>query len=122
MSGAEKTGRALSLKEVARVLDAEVVCGEEYLGAEISDYAASDLLSDVLAVERDRYLLLTGLTTLQVVRTAEITGALGVVFVRNKLPCQEAVGLARSHSIPLLITPLTMFEAVRKIVEELEFR
>ena len=53
------------------------------------------------------------------VRTAELTGAIGIVFVRGKLPPQEVIGLAKSHCIPLLKTDKLMFASCRRIVEEL---
>ncbi|MDD4344294.1 MAG: hypothetical protein PHH19_07965 [Eubacteriales bacterium] len=91
--------------------------GELYLDIEIEEFAVCDLLSDVLALSKDRFLLLTGLTTQQVVRTAEIAGGIGVVFVRGKTPEPGAIGMARSHHIPLLMTPMSTFDACRTIVE-----
>ncbi len=105
------------IKEIVDILEAEVLTGEDILDQEIEEFEASDLLSDVLALGKENFLLLTGLTTQQVVRTAEIAGGIGVVFVRGKTPEQEAIGLARSHHIPLLITSKSMFDACRAIVE-----
>lgn len=107
----------MKIKEIVDILDAEVLTGEDLLDQDIEEFAASDLLSDVLALSKDKFLLLTGLTTQQVVRTAEIAGGVGVVFVRGKAPEQEAIGLARSHNIPLLMTSKSMFDACRAIVE-----
>jgi predicted transcriptional regulator len=107
----------MKIKEIVNILDAEVLTGEDLLNQDIETFEASDLLSDVLALGKDNFLLLTGLTTQQVVRTAEIAGGIGVVFVRGKAPEQEAIGLARSHRIPLLMTSKSMFEACRAIVE-----
>jgi len=109
----------MKIKDLIRVLDAEVLCGEDFLDQEITDFGACDLLSDILAYSKDEYVLLTGLTSAQVVRTAELTGAIAIVFVRSKLPPQEAIGLAKSHQIPLLKTDNLMFSSCRKIVEEL---
>jgi predicted transcriptional regulator len=107
----------MKIKDIVNILDAEVLTGENLLDQNIEEFAASDLLSDVLALSKDDFLLLTGLTSQQVVRTAEIAGGVGVVFVRGKAPEQEAIGLARSHRIPLLMTSKTMFDACRAIVE-----
>lgn len=107
------------IKDLIRILNAEVLCGEKYLEREIRGFGAADLLSDILAYSKDNYVLLTGLTSLQVVRTAELTGAIAIVFVRGKLPSQETIGLARSHQIPLLKTDKLMFDSCRRIVEEL---
>ena len=109
----------MKIRDIVRILGAEILCCENCLGKEVSDFVASDLLSDVLAYEKENYLLLTGLTSQQVVRTAEITGALAIVFVRGKLPPQEAIGLAKSHNIPLIMTDKLMFDSCRKITEKL---
>jgi len=109
----------MKVKDLIRVLDAEILCGEDFLDQEIKDCGASDLLSDILAYSKDNYILLTGLTSSQVVRTAELTGAVAIIFVRGKLPPQEVIGLAKSHHIPLLKTDNLMFASCKKIVKEL---
>ena len=109
----------MKIKDVVRILDAEILCGEEYLEQKIIEFAACDLLSDILAYSKEGYLLLTGLTSPQVIRTAELTGSIGILFVRGKLPPQEIIGLAKSHGIPLLKTDKLMFASCKRIVEEL---
>ena len=109
----------MKIKDIVNILDAEVLTGERYLDQEIEEFAVSDLLSDVLALSKENFLLLTGLTSQQVVRTAEIAGGIGVVFVRGKTPEPEAIGLARSHQIPLLMTSKKSFEACKAIVESM---
>jgi predicted transcriptional regulator len=109
----------MKIEDLHRLLDAEVLVGEESLNDEIDEFAASDLLSDILAFTKEGYVLLTGLTSPQVVRTAELTGALAIVFVRGKFPTQEAIGLAKSHNIPLLKTDYLMFESCKKIAQML---
>ncbi len=76
---------------------------------EIDKAGASDLMSDILAALSDRGVLLTGLTTIQAVKTAVISGVSVIVFVRNKKPDPEVVSLAEMHGIPLLSTPCSMF-------------
>jgi hypothetical protein len=101
----------MTLRECLDKLDAEVVIGEEWLDAPVHSVVASDLLSDVLATLKHDFLLITGLCTPQVVRTAELMGGVGIVFCRNKYPQQEAIGMAKVHGIPVLCTRLGMFEA-----------
>lgn len=105
----------MTIADLAEILEAEVVCGEEQLGETVSDFAASDLLSDVLSFEKEDYALLTGLTNSQIIRTAEITNACCVVILRDKRPQQPAVMLAERCSIPLLLCPLSMFEACGRL-------
>jgi hypothetical protein len=56
----------MKIRDIVCILEAEILCCENCLGKKISDFAASDLLSDVLAYEKENYLLLTGLTSQQV--------------------------------------------------------
>lgn len=101
----------MTVRECMKRLDAEVVVGEEWLDRGVESVAASDLLSDVLATHKHNFLLLTGLSTPQVVRTAELMGSVGIVFCRGKYPPQDAIGMAKVHGIPLMCTHLQMFEA-----------
>jgi len=111
----------MKIADLVHILDGEVVCCEDKLDREVVEFAASDLLSDVLAVvDKEHYALLTGLTNAQVVRTAEITNASCVVILRNKKPQQAAVLLARRSGTPLILSPCTMFEACCRLGKALE--
>jgi hypothetical protein len=54
-------------------------------------------------------LLLTGLTTIQVIRTAIVGGVGAVVFVRKKNPPQEVIDMAKAQGLPLISSPYSMF-------------
>lgn len=101
----------VTVGDLVHALEGEVVCCEDQLGRPVEAFAASDLLSDVLAFEKQDYALLTGLTNAQIVRTADITGASCIVIVRNKQPQQAAVALAQASRIPIVMARCTMFEA-----------
>ncbi len=74
------------------------------------------LLSDVLAHAKPHTtLIMTEITNPQVVRTAEMVDAAGVVFVKNKVPDEAAIALGIETGIPLIITRLGMFEACGKL-------
>ena len=110
----------MKISEVVTVLDGELVCCEDKTGHEADGFAASDLLSDILAFEQDNYVLLTGLTNLQVLRTAEITNACCVVILRNKQPQPAMVSLARRGGIPLVLANIGMFEACCRICRAMD--
>ena len=110
----------MKILDLVAVLEGEVVCCEEKLGHEVGDFAASDLLSDILAFEKENYALLTGLTNSQIVRTAEITNACCVVILRNKQPQPSAVLLARRSGIPLILCRTSMFDACCRLSRFLE--
>lgn len=100
----------LTLADARDLLKAEVFCGED-LSIKIEEVGASDLMSDVLAQSKPGMLLLTGLVSTQVIRTAIVLDLCGVVFVRGKKPGDVVLSLAREAGIPVLGTSLTMFEA-----------
>ncbi|MFO7667241.1 MAG: hypothetical protein R6V76_11510 [Desulfobacterales bacterium] len=99
----------MTLSELKDILEASILVGNEHLNREFDKCGASDLMSDILAGLSEKCVLLTGLTTVQAVRTAVVAGVGAIVFVRNKIPPQAVIDLARSEGMPLLITPLSMF-------------
>ncbi|MCA1810118.1 MAG: hypothetical protein LC725_11835, partial [Lentisphaerae bacterium] len=105
----------MKISDLVVILEGQVVCCEDKLGCEIGGFAASDLLSDILAFEQESYALLTGLTNVQVLRTAEITSAHCVVILRGKQPQPAAVALARRSGVPLILSDCGMFEACCRI-------
>lgn len=99
----------MRLADIIRELEATALLGEDHSGIEITRCGASDLMSDVLARPTEGILLLTGLTSVQVVRTSKIAGVVAIVFVRGKKPLPEVLEVARAESMPLFTTTLGMF-------------
>lgn len=94
----------MKLEEVKRILDAEVLVGEDRLDREVILACGSDLMSDVLAFVKEKVLLLTGLTNPQVIRTAEMMDIKAIVFVRGKKPDKETLELAELKKMVVLTT------------------
>jgi predicted transcriptional regulator len=95
--------------ELVKALDATVlVPGGDF---HIRNVAAADLLSDILACEKEEFVILTGQVTSPAIRTALAVGALGVVVVRGKRVPEETIDLSASYGIPLAVTDAMMFEA-----------
>jgi predicted transcriptional regulator len=105
----------IRLEDLEDILDAQVICREDLLPIEINSVSASDLMSDVLTFVNEDSLLLTGLTNMQVVRTAEMAGIAAICFVREKMPPEETITLAKEKNIPLLATELSMYEACGRL-------
>ena len=99
----------MTIKEVAEVLKAEVVCRADLLETEVKSACGSDMMSDVLAYVKDHAVLLTGLVNPQVVRTAEMMDMKCVVFVRGKTPSEQIVALAEEAGIVLLRSSYRMY-------------
>lgn len=101
----------MTLEEVAMLLDAEVLTpGADLSKIEVACACGCDLMSDVLAFTKEKTLLLTGLTTPQVIRTAEVSDLVGIVFVRGKRPSSEVIAMAEEKGIPLLLTRYPLYE------------
>jgi predicted transcriptional regulator len=99
----------MKLSEIVDALEASVLTGTNHLNKEIKTCGASDLMSDILAGLSESSILLTGLTTVQVIRTAVVAGVGAVVFVRGKKPPREVIDLAGEQDLPLISSPYSMF-------------
>lgn len=105
----------MKLKDIERILGAEVIARADLLENDIEMACGSDLMSDVLSFAKSGSLLLTGLTNPQVVRSAEMAELAAICFVRGKKPDRETIEMAESRNIPLLTTPLPMFESCGRL-------
>lgn len=100
----------MTLRDVAKMLKAEVMCGDTLLDTVIRHAFGADLMSDVLTARGDDTILLTGLNNVQVLRTAEMVDIKGVVLVRGKRPGEDFLRLANELNMPVLLTSYTLFE------------
>ena len=106
----------MKLGEVKELLNAEVlICEEELNSIEIEKGYASDLMSDVLAFSSPAVLLITGLTNIQIFRTAQMLDIPAIVFVRGKKPDNDFLNLAKESNMPILCTYMSMFEACGRL-------
>jgi predicted transcriptional regulator len=105
----------MKLEAVRRILDCQVIAGADKLEEEVGVGCGADLMSDVLAFIKPNALLLTGLTNVQAVRTAEIAEVRAIVYVRGKLPDKDAVELAKEKGIVMLWTSLPMYESCGRL-------
>ena len=100
----------MTILEVAEVLKAEVLVKGEGCHKAIRHVIASDLMSDVLMVDEEDLLLLTSLASDQVLRTAQIVGAVGVVVVNGKPLPSSMVNVANDLRMTLATSRLPKFE------------
>jgi serine kinase of HPr protein (carbohydrate metabolism regulator) len=102
----------MKVENIVDVLKARVICGSDKLETEIRFAFASDLMSDVLTIDVEHLLLITGMANLQVLRTAEMADIFCIVFVRDKKVTPEMRQIAEENQIVLLESPYSMFRAV----------
>lgn len=108
----------MKLKEIIETLEATLITGDDKLDLEITGGAASDLMSDLLRNPKEGAVLLTGLNTVQAIRTAVISGLSAVVLVRGKTPNPEVIEYSRNHGLPLLTSRLNMYTSCGKLYKK----
>ena len=101
----------MKIKDIAQLLNAEILTPEISTETEVHTACGSDMMSDVLAYVKDQAVLLTGLNNPQVIRTADMMDMHCVVFVRGKQPDEQILKLADMRDIAVLTTELPMFAA-----------
>ena len=106
----------MQLNKVKEILNGELIWGEEFLETDVRAGCGCDLMSDVLSfISHDHALLLTGLTTPQVIFVADAVNVKAICFVRGKRPTDEIITLAREREIALLAVDLPLYEACGKL-------
>ena len=63
----------MKIKDLCKLVEGTVLCGEGHLDGNVEQAFASDLMSDVLTVKTNEFILITGLANLQAIRTAEMS-------------------------------------------------
>jgi len=105
----------MKLSEIKEILEAEVLTGEYDPDEEIKIGCSSDLMSDILAFGKPGSILLTSLTNIQAINTANIADIRVVCFVQSKIPDRNVINLAINNNITVFTTKLTMFVSCGKL-------
>ena len=101
----------MNLKDVYDLLDAEILVGGDQMHAELTTAFAADTMSDLLAFGRAGGILLTRMTSPQVIRTSDIMDIAAIIMIRGKIPSPEVIQLAGELHVPILATRFSQFEA-----------
>ena len=100
----------MTIREIASILHADILCGAHRQDEQIEVAFASDLMSDVLTLKNDNVLLITGLANMQTIRTAEMSDINCIIFARNKKASPEMIELARDNDMVLLECRYSVFK------------
>ncbi|NCC67979.1 MAG: hypothetical protein EOM14_07255 [Clostridia bacterium] len=95
--------------DILKILDAELLTGEELLDTDVRTACGSDMMSDVLAYVKNQAVLITGLLNQQAIRTACMMDMVCVVFCRGKKPDESIIECARENGIAVMTTSHRMF-------------
>ena len=100
----------MKIREIAELVDGEIVgapCDENY---EVEKAFSSDLMSDVLRFSMDETVLITGLCNNQTMRTAEMADLRVVLIGRDKQPDDEMLELAEDSDITIIKSKYSIFK------------
>ena len=101
----------MKIDKIVQLLEARILCGHHRITDEISKAFSSDLMSDVLTLDTENILLLTGLANIQTIRTAEVAEIQYLVIVRNKKVTTDIVDLANELNMVIIESPFSMYKA-----------
>ncbi|MDR2231546.1 MAG: hypothetical protein LBE56_00315 [Tannerella sp.] len=100
----------MTIREIATLVQAKVLSGEALLNSEQIYAFASDLMSDVLTIKTDNFMLITGLANIQSIRTAEMSDIKCILLVRGKEATEDMIDLVQENGMVLLSTSFSMFK------------
>ena len=101
----------MKIKDLCKLVEGTVLCGEGHLDGNVEQAFASDLMSDVLTLRNgnEKTVLITGLCTVQTLRTANVADIHAVVVARNKKVNPEMIELAKEFNVCLIESPFSIF-------------
>jgi hypothetical protein len=99
----------MNIIEITSLIEGRVLYSNNAEEINLSRAFASDLMSDVLTLNTNSLLLITGLANMQTIRTAEMAEIKNILFVRNKIPTENMIQLAESEGINILVCNKSMF-------------
>jgi serine kinase of HPr protein (carbohydrate metabolism regulator) len=99
----------MTIRDISKKIEGQILCCEERSSLNVEFAFSSDLMSDVLTIEKENMVLITGLTNLQTVRTSEMSDISCIVIARDKKVNNEIVSLAKENNIVLIQSPFSVF-------------
>lgn len=109
----------MKFKDILKKIPAKIIVqSTDFKKVPIDGIVVSDMMSNVLAAEYENVLLVTSLSSDQVLRTADVVSASGVLIVENKPISSRMEKLAHEFNITLLSTELSA-EKSNELLKEL---
>jgi hypothetical protein len=106
-----KNQRIVKISDIINLTNARIVTSQKTDDINLDKAFSSDLMSDVLTLDEDNILLITGLANVQLVRTAEMADIRAILLARDKKATPEMICLAEENEIILLESPFSIFRA-----------
>ena len=100
----------MKISEISEIIDGRIVCGEKYSEKVVKFAFTSDLMSEVLTLNNEKLLLITGLNNLQTIRTAEMTDIRYIVLGNDKKVSPAMIELALDNKILIIESPYSVYK------------
>jgi serine kinase of HPr protein (carbohydrate metabolism regulator) len=100
----------MKIETLTEKINARLVSHNADQSTEVEYAFASDLMSDVLTIGEHAPMLITGLSNLQTIRTAEMADIKVIVLARGKKASPEMISLAQENEITIVETPYSVFK------------
>ena len=107
---ARMNSRIMTIREIAKLVDGEIVGAPVDETYEVEKAFASDLMSDVLRFHMDDTVLITGLCNNQTMRTSEMADLRVVLIGRDKQPDEDMLELAEDVDITIIKCKYSLFK------------
>lgn len=101
----------MTVERILEITRGVLRCNEQYADRDLKYAFASDLMSDVLTVTEEGILLITGLATVQTVRTATMADIDTVLLVRGKHAPSAMLSLAEENGLVIIESPFSMYRS-----------
>jgi hypothetical protein len=102
----------MNIDKIIDLIEGQIVTKSEYKHLDLTHGLSSDLMSDVLTMDTERTLLITGLANIQAIRTVEMLDIHCVIIARNKKVTPEMKAIAEQNGIVLIETSNSVFKTV----------
>ncbi len=102
-------GTLLKIQDMLQKIEGTLITSSADETCDILLGFTSDLMSDVLTLTEDKVLLITGLATIQTIRTAAMADISHIIFVRNKQVSEKMIALAHESDITIISTKHSSF-------------
>ena len=107
--------RRVTVGDIAKELECEVVAGKSCLDNEVSFGYSSDLLSDVMAGAGPGDVWVTVQVHQNIIAVASLPGISAIIVAGGAAPADETVLRANEEGIPLLTTAKPSFEVAGRL-------
>jgi hypothetical protein len=101
----------VKIKKIVSLTKSKIAAGNIAGEKSVQKAFSSDLMSDVLTLDEEHVLLISGLANIQLVRTAEMAEIDVVLLARNKKATSEMIDLANDTGLIILETPFSIYRA-----------